>query len=184
MQLNPGLDHRSGATERASSAACCGDGGNSNQCRSGRDRASAPSTTLNAYLMTQALAFRRELPATRSSSPSRTHEATAGAWRRLEWFGPSSRERPVEPQDQGALAGRRLDKLLTGARLLAHRPHPLLAGTSVSIVHAHPSAIVEGGGARKRAPVFAADGTSPCASHFLIDVMAPDVDSLYAQNSQ
>jgi cysteine desulfurase family protein (TIGR01976 family) len=126
-----------------------------------------PSTTMNVYLMSQALApwFK---PGDEIVVTQQDHEANVGAWRRLEAAGLVIREWPVDPVT-GALVPGGLDGLLTDRTRLVALTH---CSNVCSIVHDLPQLVRQIHAAGALAFV---DGTA-YAPHFPIDVKALDVD--------
>ena len=126
-----------------------------------------PSTTLNVYLMTQALRSwwkaDDEIIVTEQD-----HEANVGAWRRLEEFGLVIKEWPVD-RKTGALQDGALEKLLTDKTRLIALTH---CSNVCSIVHDIPAIVKK---AHAKGALVFIDGTA-YAPHFPIDVKALDVD--------
>src|SRR6185295_19426058 len=126
-----------------------------------------PSTTLNVYLMTQALRSwwkaGDEIIVTEQD-----HEANVGAWRRLEEFGLVIKEWPVD-RKTGALQEGALDQLLTDKTKLIALTH---CSNVCSIVHDIPAIVKK---AHAKGALVFVDGTA-YAPHFPIDVKALDVD--------
>lgn len=126
-----------------------------------------PSTTLHVYLMAQALrplfTAGDEIIVTEQD-----HEANIGAWRRLEEFGLTIREWPVD-RTTGALQYEALDNLLSPRTRLVAFTH---CSNVASIVHDVPALVKKIHAAGALAFV---DGTA-FAPHFPVDVKALDCD--------
>jgi cysteine desulfurase family protein (TIGR01976 family) len=126
-----------------------------------------PSTTMHVYLMAQALrplfTAGDEIIVTEQD-----HEANIGAWRRLEEFGLTIREWPVD-RTTGALQYEALDKLLSPRTRLVAFTH---CSNVASIVHDVPALVKKIHAVGALAFV---DGTA-FAPHFPVDVKALDCD--------
>jgi cysteine desulfurase family protein (TIGR01976 family) len=126
-----------------------------------------PSTTMNVFLMAQALAadFKRgdEIIVTEQD-----HEANIGAWRRLTAQGLVIREWPVD-RTTGALVPEALERLLNERTRLVAFTH---CSNVCSTVHDLPRLIR---GIHAAGALAFVDGTA-YAPHFPIDVKALDVD--------
>jgi cysteine desulfurase family protein (TIGR01976 family) len=126
-----------------------------------------PSTTMNVYMMAQALAAGFK-PGDEIVVTEQDHEANVGAWRRLAERGLVIREWPVD-RSTGALVPGGLEPLLNAKTKLVAFTH---CSNVCSIVHDVPDLV------RKIHAVGAlafVDGTA-YAPHFPIDVKALDVD--------
>jgi len=126
-----------------------------------------PSTTMNIYLMAQAL--RPQFKAgDEIIVTEQDHEANVGAWRRLEEFGIVIREWPVD-RETGALRYEALDALLSPRTRLAAFTH---CSNVASIVHDVPALVkkIQAAGA-----LTFVDGTA-YAPHFPVDVKALGCD--------
>lgn len=129
-----------------------------------------PSTTLNIYVLAQAL--RPSLEAgDEIIVTNQDHEANSGAWRRLAEFGVVVREWRADPLT-GELSLERLDPLLSTRTRLIAMPHCSNVVGTVNDVAA--VALI----ARRYGALLAVDGVS-YAPHRLPDVKALDVDFYY-----
>jgi len=126
-----------------------------------------PSTTLNAYVLAQAL---RHLfaPGDEIVVTNQDHEANSGAWRRLEEFGVVIKEWTIDPES-GELDPADLDGLLTDRTRLLCFPHcSNVVGTINPVSEITAKAHAAGA-------MVCVDGVA-YAAHARIDVKAWDVD--------
>ena len=126
-----------------------------------------PSTTMNVYMMAQALAPSFK-PGDEIVVTEQDHEANVGAWRRLEALGLVIKEWPVD-RTTGALVSDGLANLLSDRTKLVAMTH---CSNVCSIVHDLPAIVRQIHAAGALAFI---DGTA-YAPHFPIDVKALDVD--------
>ena len=126
-----------------------------------------PSTTLNVFVMSQALAASFK-PGDEIIVTEQDHEANVGAWRRLEALGMVIKEWPVDRMT-GALVPDALDGLLSERTKLVAMTH---CSNVCSIVHDLPALVKQIHAVGALAFI---DGTA-YAPHFPIDVKALDVD--------
>jgi cysteine desulfurase family protein (TIGR01976 family) len=126
-----------------------------------------PSTTMNVFVMSQALAPFFE-PGDEIIVTEQDHEANVGAWRRLESAGLVIREWPVD-RTTGALVPDGLDRLLGERTRLVAMTH---CSNVCSIVHDLKKIVPQIHAAGALAFI---DGTA-YAPHFPVDVKALDVD--------
>jgi len=126
-----------------------------------------PSTTMNIYVMSQALRpwFK---PGDEIIVSEQDHEANIGAWRKLEEFGVVVREWPVDRRT-GALQKEALERLLNEKTRLVAFTH---CSNVCSIVHDAAAIVRKIHAAGALAFI---DGTA-YAPHFPIDVKAIDAD--------
>lgn len=129
-----------------------------------------PSTTMNIYVLAQALRSSLE-PGDEIIVTNQDHEANSGAWRRLAEFGIAIREWRADPAT-GELSLARLDPLLSSRTRLIAMPHcSNIVGTINDVAAV---ALM----ARRHGALLAVDGVS-YAPHRLPDVKALDVDFYY-----